>query len=195
MLVQKGFVIWLTGMPLSGKTTLAEIVEGELLEIGLKVELFDEGKGDFADSFIKNSGNSCNEKNEIAEKLGLISKILTRNEIIVIVASTSPAKNIRNKIRSNFSNFLEVFVNCSIDICKERDINSIYSGSDLYKNYEIPDRAEVIVNTDKESEEESVKLIIKTLEMLDWIPKVYGEDYSSEEEAKIHERLESLGYL
>lgn len=204
MLVQKGFLIWLTGISSSGKTTIASLLEGELLERGLKVELLDEGNPEIAENFCHNLSFSLEDKNIISKRFAIISKLLVRNDIISIVVATSPTRTIRDAIRVSFDNFLEVYVKCPIDVCKSRDVNSLYEKASngeldgflkLILDYEEPLKAEVITETDKESPEDSVRMIIKTLELLEWIPKVLGEDYSLEDETKIHERLESLGYL
>ena len=201
MLVQKGFTILFTGLPYSGKSTLADMLEGELLERGLKVELLDEKKTAIINALSLKQDYSIVNRDKTTSKFAYISQLLSRNQVITILSSISPTKSVRNELRNQVGDLIEVHLKCSVDVCKSRDELKLFASEDsevlqaLIDSYEEPDKAEVILQTDKEDKDACLKTIIKTLEILEWIPKGYNDDYSEEEEAKIHDRLESLGYL
>jgi adenylyl-sulfate kinase len=199
---QKGFTVWFTGLPCSGKSTLAKLIESELLERGLKVEVLD---GDIIrTNLCKGLGFSKEDRDTNIRRIGFVCQMLSRNDITAISAAISPYRNIRDEIRQNIEHFLEVYVNCSLETCIKRDIKGMYKKAiageikeftGISDPYEEPLKPEVEVDTDKETPEESTAKIIKTLELLNWIPKVGGDDYTDEQEAKILDKLESLGYL
>lgn len=199
---QKGFTIWLTGLSASGKSTVAQLVETELLERGLKVEVLD---GDIVRTNLsKGLGFSKEDRDTNIRRIGFVCQLLTRNNVIAIAAAISPYRAIRDEVREKVGNFLEVFVKCPIEVCMNRDVKGLYkkalSGevsnfTGVSDPYEEPLKPEIILETDKETPDESVRKIITALEMLNWIPRSPGNDYSEDDVAKIQQRLESLGYL
>ena len=199
----KGFTLWFTGMSGSGKTTLARKVEEILLERGMKVEVLD---GDIIRQHLsKGLGFSKEDRDENIRRIGWVCHILTRNDVVAIASAISPYKKIREENRKLIGRFVEVYCKCPIDVLKERDPKGLYAKAlrGEIKNftgiddpYEPPDNPEIICETDKESVEESVNKIIRTLELMGYIPPVdTSEDYSPEEEEKIKKRLKDLGYI
>jgi adenylylsulfate kinase len=192
MIDRKGFTIWFTGLSLTTKSLLAEVIEGELLERGLNVEILDE---ETVDPILGSKpAESIEEIRKNLKKIQFICKLLTRNGVIAIVSAISPTIDIRNEMREGLENFIEVYVKgntANQDFVSKVNLPDI----DIEAIYEEPLNSEVIIESDKELPDASAKKIIKTLELLNWIPKVEYDDYSPEEEAKIQERLESLGYL
>jgi len=192
MIDRKGFTIWFTGLSLTTKSLLAEVIEGELLERGLNVEILDEETVDLI--LGSKPAESIEEIRKNLKKIQFICKLLTRNGVIAIVSAISPTIDIRNEMREGLENFIEVYVKgntANQDFVSKVNLPDI----DIEAIYEEPLNSEVIIESDKELPDASAKKIIKTLELLNWIPKVEYDDYSPEEEAKIQERLESLGYL
>ena len=199
----KGFTLWFTGMSGSGKTTLARKVEEILLERGMKVEVLD---GDIIRQHLsKGLGFSKEDRDENIRRIGWVCHILTRNDVVAIASAISPYKKIREENRELIGRFVEVYCKCPIEVLKERDPKGLYAKAlrGEIKNftgiddpYEPPDNPEIICETDKESVEESVNKIIRTLELMCYIPPVdTSEDYSPEEEEKIKKRLKDLGYI
>ncbi len=199
----KGFTLWFTGMSGSGKTTLARKVEEILLERGMKVEVLD---GDIIRQHLsKGLGFSKEDRDENIRRIGWVCHILTRNDVVAIASAISPYKKIREENRELIGRFVEVYCKCPIEVLKERDPKGLYAKAlrGEIKNftgiddpYEPPDNPEIICETDKESVEESVNKIIRTLELMGYIPPVdTSEDYSPEEEEKIKKRLKDLGYI
>jgi len=199
----KGFTLWFTGMSGSGKTTLARKVEEILLERGMKVEVLD---GDIIRQHLsKGLGFSKEDRDENIRRIGWVCHILTRNDVVAIASAISPYKEIREENRELIGRFVEVYCKCPIEVLKERDPKGLYAKAlrGEIKNftgiddpYEPPDNPEIICETDKETVEESVNKIIRTLELMGYIPPVdTSEDYSPEEEEKIKKRLKDLGYI
>lgn len=200
--MQKGFTLWFTGLSGSGKTTLAHEVEGILLERGLKVEVLD---GDVVrQNLSKGLGFSKEDRDTNIRRIGFVCNLLTRNDVIAIAAAISPYRDIRNENRKLIGKYVEVYCKCPIEVLIERDPKGLYKKAlrgeikgftGVDDPYEPPEDAEIVCETDKESVEESVSKILKTLEILGYVPAVEGDEYSPEEEEKIRTRLKDLGYI
>jgi adenylyl-sulfate kinase len=198
----KGFTIWFTGLPSSGKSTLARKVEGILLERGLNVEVLD---GDeVRENLSKGLGFSKEDRDTNIRRIGWVCKVLSRNGVAAIAAAISPYRSVRDEVRGSMDRFVEVYVKCPVEVLKDRDVKGLYKKAlageikgftGVDDPYEAPEKPEVLVETDKESEDESVGKIISTLEMLGYVPRVEGADYSAEEEEAIKTRLRDLGYI
>jgi adenylyl-sulfate kinase len=199
----KGFTLWFTGLPCSGKSTLAKKVEEILLERGVKVELLD---GDeVRTNLSKGLGFSKEDRDTNIKRIGYVCKLLSRNGVAAIAAAISPYKAVRDEVRNSIDNFVEVYVKAPVDVLKERDVKGMYKKAlaGEIKNftgvddpYEEPDNPEILIESDKESVEESTSKIIRTLELMGLVPGASAEsEYSQEEEEKIKARLKDLGYL
>jgi len=198
----KGFTLWFTGLSGSGKTTLARKVEEVLLERGLKVEVLD---GDIIRTNLsKGLGYSKEDRDTNIRRIGFVCNLLTRNGVVAIAAAISPYRAIREENRKLIGKFVEVYCKCPIEELKKRDVKGLYEKAlkgeiknftGISDPYEEPNDAEVVAHTDKESIEESVGRIIKTLEVLGHVPADAGGDYSDEEEEEIKARLKDLGYI
>jgi adenylylsulfate kinase len=199
----KGFTLWFTGLPCSGKSTLAERIEEILRERGLKVELLD---GDVVRTNLsKGLGFSKEDRDINIRRIGFVCNLLTRNDVVAVAAAISPYRAVRDENRKLIGRFVEVYVKAPLDVLSERDVKGMYKKAlaGEIKNftgvddpYEEPLNPEITVETNKESIEESVEIIIRKLEEMDYIPMTSGdEEFSPEEEEKIKERLKSLGYI
>jgi adenylyl-sulfate kinase len=199
----RGFTLWFTGLSGSGKTTLSRQVEEVLLERGLKVEMLD---GDVVRTNLsKGLGFSKEDRDTNRRRLGFVCNLLTRNDVVAIAAAISPYEDIRSENRKLIGSYVEVFCKCPLSELQKRDPKGLYKkvAAGEIKNftgvddpYEAPKEPEVLVETDKETEEESLAKIIKTLEILNYIPTSgTEEEYTEDEEEKIKERLRSLGYI
>jgi adenylylsulfate kinase len=163
-------VIWLTGLPGSGKTTIAKTLYPMLKQLGFKVELLD---GDTVRKELSPELGFTKQDREIhARRVVYLSKVLSRNGIISIVALISPYREFRRYARSETNmnnNFYEVYVKCSLETCITRDPKGLYkkalSGeikdlTGLQDPYEEPENPEIIVDTEKQTLEECVNVII-----------------------------------
>ena len=198
----KGFTLWFTGLPSSGKSTLARRVEQVLLERGMNVEVLD---GDeVRETFSKGLGFSKEDRDTNIRRIGFVAKLLSRNGAVAITAAISPYRETRDEMRRAIGRFVEVYVQCPIDVLKERDVKGLYKKAlageikhftGVDDPYEAPAKPEVLVESDRETEEQSVAKIITTLEALGYIPRVPGTEYSPAEEEAIKTRLKDLGYI
>ena len=198
----QGFTIWLTGLPVSGKSATATRVEELLLERGLEAERVDEGE--FRQNWLPSLGHGPGERDGITRLVGHVCNLLTRNGVIAVAASASPSHEIRNEMRSQIGRFVEVYVKCPQEICEKRDSSGKFgrarrgefkgfTGIDV--PFEEPLNPEILLETDKDDTEQAAKKVVKALEILGWIPRVAGSDYDEDDEAKITKRLKDLGYL
>lgn len=199
----KGFTLWFTGLSGSGKSTLAQEVEGVLLDRGVKVELLD---GDEVRTHMSEGlGFSKEDRDTNIRRIGFVCKLLSRNGVAAISAAISPYAAVRDEVRSQVQNFVEVYVKCSVDHLKERDPKGLYAKAiageidnftGISDPYEPPENPEVVVDTEAESVQESVDKVVRTLEIMGLLPPADEHaDFSPDEEAAIRERLQRLGYL
>jgi len=200
---KRGFTLWFTGLPCSGKTTVAVVVEKELRDRGLNVESLD---GDEVRQHLsKDLGFSKKDRDTHIRRMGFIAKLLSRNDVATLGAFVSPYREVRDYLRSEIENFVEVYVKCSVETCIERDVKGMYKKAlageiknftGISDPYEEPLNPEIVVETDKETVAESVEKVLKELENLKYIPSSSESvTYTTEDEEKIKKRLKSLGYL
>ena len=200
--MDKACTIWFTGLPCSGKSTIANRVAEILRNKGYKVEQLD---GDVTRKYLsKGLGFTKEDRDENIRRVGFVAKLLTRNGVFVTAAFVSPYREIRDEIRKEIGNFVEVYVKCPVEVCIERDVKGMYKKAlkGEIKNftgiddpYEEPLNPEVIVETDKETVEESVDKVMRKLAELGYIDEwSEPEGYSEEEEEIVKKRLEDLGY-
>lgn len=214
---QKGFTAWFTGLPCAGKTVVADRVAELLTDKGLKIERLD---GDIVrESLTKDLGFTKEDRDTNIRRVSFVAKLLSRNEVGVLSSFISPYREVRQEVREKTTNFVEIFVNPPLEVCKERDVKNMYAQAErgeienftgISDPYEEPENPEVELRTDKEEVDESAKKVIDKLVELDYIPDLdympgigvaeedeeEGEDvYSEEEEEELKERLKNLGYL
>lgn len=169
--MQKGFTIWFTGLSGSGKSTLSRLLEQRLRALGARVELLD---GDVVRAHLcKGLGFSKEDRDENIRRIGFVCELLSRNGVISIAAVISPYRALRDEVRSKILNFVEVFVECPLEVLIERDVKGLYEKAlageiqhftGISDPYEGPLSPEVTVNSATESVEESLEKIWTTLE-------------------------------
>ncbi len=172
--MEKGFVVWLTGLPASGKTTVAVDLEKRLRDRGLRVEVMD---GDEVRKGLSRDLGFSKEDREIhAMRVAYVSKLLSRNGVAVIVALISPYRSFRAAIRKDIDDFIEVFVRCPVEECAKRDPKGLYAKAlageikdftGVDDPYEDPENPELVLDTYAEETSESVNKV------LDWL-SVHG---------------------
>jgi adenylyl-sulfate kinase len=199
---EKGFTVWFTGLPSAGKSTLAELLAGKLLERGYGVEVLD---GDVVRRHLcKGLGFSKEDRDENIRRIGFVCGLLTRHGAVAIAAAISPYRAIRDEVRQSVGNFVEVYVKASVETCIQRDVKGLYKKAlageiigftGVDDPYEPPLKPELTIDTEKESPQESVARILCGLEDLGYVQPLAEPAYTPEEEARIRERLVRLGYL
>ena len=163
-----GFTIWLTGLPASGKTTIAGALAAWFREQGTLVETLD---GDeIRLGLSADLGFSAEDRQNHNRRVIFVSKLLMRNGIVAIVPLISPYRQTREFARGELGRFVEVHVKCSLDECIRRDPKGLYARAlrGEIKNftgiddpYEEPTNPEVVVETDVLSLDECVYQILQ----------------------------------
>ena len=175
---EKGFTLWFTGLSGAGKTTISGLLETQLRERGSKLEILD---GDIVrENLSKGLGFSKEDRDTNIRRIAFVADLLSRNGVPVITAAISPYKEIRDEARGLMGDrFVEVFVKASVDTCAERDVKGLYAKAfageikeftGVSDPYEEPLDAEVVLETESESPEESAGKLITLLEERQLIP-------------------------
>ena len=194
-----GFTLWFTGLSGSGKSTLSAILQQRLVERGCKVEILD---GDIVRTHLsKGLGFSKEDRDINIKRIAFVCSLLTRHGVVAISAAIAPYREARAWARNEIGNFVEVYVKCPLDVCRQRDVKGLYKLADEGKikgftgvddPYEEPEHPELVIETDKETPEESVQHILVKLEELGYLEP---EDGNSDEAKQVTDRLTALGYL
>lgn len=174
---QKGFTLWFTGLPASGKSTLADALAQELREkYMLHVERLD---GDIVRQTIcRDLGFSKEDRQKNIERVTYVAKLLTKNQAAVITSFISPYEKSREKARKEIGNFIEVHTKCPLEVCIQRDPKGNYKKAlageiknftGISDPYEEPENPEITVKTDQENVEQCVDKIIKSLKKLGYL--------------------------
>ena len=170
-----GFTVWFTGLPGAGKSTLARMLAERLKQHELPVQILD---GDeVRKRLTKGLGFSREDREENIRRIAYVAKLLTNIGGIVVVAAISPYLNSRKEARAEIKNFVEVFVQCPLTTCMERDPKGLYAKANrgeiinftgISDPYEPPENPEIIVHTGQENPEDSLKRILDGLGKLDY---------------------------
>ncbi len=169
---KQGFCVWLTGLPCSGKSTIAEILSVMLQARGRKVTLLD---GDVVRTHLS-KGLGFSKEDRIANilRVGFVASEIVKHNGVVICALVSPYRSARNQVRNMMEEgrFIEVFVDAPVEVCEQRDTKGLYKKAreGLIKGftgvddpYEPPEAPEVHIDTTKLTPEEGAKKILEYL--------------------------------
>ncbi len=169
--MQKGVTVWFTGLSGSGKTTIAKRVHDLLQGRHILTERLD---GDVVrQSLCRDLGFSKEDRDKNIERVTFVAKMLTQNAVVVLTAFISPYKRMRDNARAEIGDFLEVYVRTPMNVLIERDVKGMYKKAlageiqnftGVNDPYEEPSNPELVLETDKESVEESVARVIQLLE-------------------------------
>jgi adenylylsulfate kinase len=173
-----GCVLWLTGIPAAGKTTLAELTAVRLRRAGVRVEILD---GDeIRKGLSRGLGFSRADREEHNRRVIFVAKLLARNGVVVLVPLISPYRRVRAEARGEIPAFVEVWVRCSIDEAIRRDPKGLYRKAlageitdltGLQDPYEAPESPELVVNTDATTPEDAVERIVGTAVALGYLSR------------------------
>jgi len=161
------FNLWFTGLPLSGKSTIADAVYSELQKLDIPLERIDSKD---IRAVIPNIGFSRKERNRHMHRVGYLIKTLQNNSISTVSSFVSPYRESRKAIREMVKNNIIVYIKADIKSCKARDYKGVYlkAESGELQNftgvndvYEEPQYAEIVIDTDSLSIDESVEIIVK----------------------------------
>ena len=172
LLAQNSKIIWFTGLSGSGKSTIAGRVEEMLNERGFLTYLLD---GDnIRTGLNKNLGFSAEDRNENIRRIGEVSKLFIDAGVIVLTAFISPFKADRQLVRDLVAkgDFIEVFINCPLEICELRDPKGLYKKArageikdftGISSPFEVPHRAEIEIRSDQMGVEQAAEKIVKLI--------------------------------
>ncbi|MFC1909224.1 adenylyl-sulfate kinase [Chloroflexota bacterium] len=173
---QKGFTLWFTGLPCSGKSTIADIVVEELQRMGLKAERLD---GDIIRNHLwKELGFSKEDRDENIRRVTFLAKLLTRNGTALATSFISPYRELRDYARREIGNFVEIYVKCPVEVCIQRDTRGLYKKAlageipnftGVSDPYDEPLAPEMVIESDRETVEESVAKVIGKVKELGYI--------------------------
>jgi len=177
----EGFVVWFTGLPSAGKSTLARLLDRELLDRGWPVEVLD---GDEVRlRLTKGLGFSREDRDENIRRIAFVARLLARHGVAAITAAISPYRAARDEARQEIGRFVEIYVRCTLDTCVERDVKGLYrralageiaNFTGISDPYEEPLAPELTVETDRESAAQSVARILARLEALGYLTPADG---------------------
>jgi adenylylsulfate kinase len=166
-------VVWFTGLPSSGKSTIASELEHQLYNRGIRTYLLD---GDnVRHGLNSNLGFSPEDREENIRRIGEVAKLFVDAGMITFVAFISPYRKDREKARKLLEDgeFIEVYVKCPVEVCEQRDPKGLYQKAKqgeikeftgVSAPYEEPLDPEIVLETDKLAVEESVKKLMEFLE-------------------------------
>ena len=171
-----GVTVWFTGLPCCGKTTIADQVAFRLQQKGYRVERLD---GDIVrKGFTSDLGFSKKDRDENIRRVTAVAKDRTRLNFIVLASFVSPYRKQRRNARKEIGAFIEVYVRCPREICMQRDVKGMYQKAlegkishftGVDDPYEEPEHPDLIVDTDKETVDISVRNVMKKLQDLGYI--------------------------
>ncbi len=179
ILGHKSCTVWMTGLSGSGKSTLAVALEKKLWDRGVHAFVLD---GDnIRHGLNKDLGFSPEDRNENIRRIGEVAKLFTDAGVVNVTAFISPYRADRDLARQLMTDgdFIEVFVDCPLDVCEQRDPKGLYKKAragqipeftGISAPYEQPLKPEITVNTAHQSEAESLQSIVDYLERGGYVP-------------------------
>lgn len=176
---QQGFVLWMTGLSGSGKSTLAAELEKLFRARNIKYEHLD---GDIVrEGLTRDLGFSAEDRHKNIERVAFVAKLLSRNGIGCVCSFISPYQSMRDHVRSQTTNFMEVFVDSPLEVVIQRDVKGLYKKAlagqipnftGISDPFEAPGAPEIHLHTDRETVQESAGRIMAYLEEHGLIPTV-----------------------
>jgi adenylylsulfate kinase len=170
---QKGVTVWFTGLPSSGKSAVADRLDEILKERGYRAERLD---GDIIrKELARDLGFSKGDRFENIRRVTFVAKLLTRNDVCVLTSFISPYREMREHARREIGSFLEVYVKCPLEVCIRRDARGMYklalegkikNFTGVSDPYEEPLNPDLVLETDKETLDQSVAKVLGRLKEL-----------------------------
>jgi adenylylsulfate kinase len=179
-----GWVIWLTGLPASGKTTLAYAIRRTLSQAGISTVVLDSDA--LRHILIPSATYEQAERDQFYARLVDLAVWLAQAGENVIIAATGSQRSYRRAAGTRLgSHFLEVWVRCPVTICRARDEKGLYTNADLgvIHNlpgadavYEEPEWPDLVVDTDRQSPEEAARAVVEALPVVQGVPAICTYD-------------------
>src|SRR5258706_5277722 len=187
--MSKGFVVWFTGLSGAGKSTIANALNEELARRERHAEVLD---GDEVRTHLsKGLGLSKEDRDTNIRRIGYVARLVARSGGVAITAAISPYREVRNEVRAQTPDFVEVYMRCTIETLTERDTKGLYrkalageiaNFTGISDPYEEPLHPEVVCDTARETAEQSLAKVLDALERLGHLPRAVGERLPEGEE-------------
>jgi adenylylsulfate kinase len=167
---QTAFAVWITGLPASGKSTLAAELAKQIREIGIKVTVLESDA--LRKIFSAQPRYDEQDRDYFYGSLAFIGRVLTENGIAVIFDATANRRAYRDRARQQIPRFIEVFVECPLQTCVQRDPKGIYRKAragqadhvpGIQTPYEPPAQPDVVVRGDRDNPVEAARRVIDAL--------------------------------
>ena len=170
--MQRGTVIWFTGHSKSGKTTLTRLLHEELKNMGCRSIRLDSDT--LPEAIIKPQSSTWEERQHLKnENLLFMSRLLSERGDIVLIASVGRYAEWRDRMRREIADFCEIFLKCSLDTRLDRDVERKYETHQEYFHfYEEPEQPDLILETDRQTVQQSVRSLLDFLHLRGTIPPV-----------------------
>ncbi|MGQ0668331.1 MAG: adenylyl-sulfate kinase [Actinomycetota bacterium] len=177
----RGFCVWFTGLSGAGKSTIADLLVPELRARGHKVELLD---GDVVRTNLsKGLGFSKEDRDTNILRIGFVAHLLARNGVAVVVSAISPYRAVRDQNRALVGDFVEVYVEASLEEVTRRDVKGLYQKAiageipnftGVSDPYEPPENPELTINTEQCTPLEACQMVRDKLEELGYVQERAG---------------------
>jgi adenylyl-sulfate kinase len=168
-----GATLWLTGLPCSGKSTLASRLGQELQRRGHRLEILD---GDvLRGTLCRDLGFSKADRDENVARIGAACGVLNKLGVVAIAAVVSPYRDARARLRASLPRFVEIYVHAPLQVCIERDVKGLYARAmrgeianftGVGDPYEEPLAPEIVADTATMSIEQSTKYILLSIDAM-----------------------------
>ena len=180
MAAAEGWAIWITGLPGSGKSTVARLLRQNLNERGVRSQILSSDA--IRKTLTPNPNYSEDERDMIYSAIAFVAKMLTENSVNVIIDATGNRRRYRDNCRSQLSRYLEVYLRCPLNVCISREESrkeTFLAPRDIYRKaksgvshtvpglgapYEAPENPEIAVHSERQSPEEIVEVIVNKME-------------------------------
>ena len=169
----QGFALWFTGLPCSGKSTIADAVTIELKKIRAKVMRLDADV--IRQKYWPELGYSKEDRDKNITRATQLAAMLIKSGVVVIASFISPYKDMRDFARREIGNFIEIYVRCPVELCIQRDVKGLYKKAlageitnftGISDPYEEPLNPDVLIDSDKETIEGSISKVIAKIDAL-----------------------------
>jgi adenylylsulfate kinase len=166
-----GAVVWLTGLPSAGKSTIAAALAERIGDLGRPVEVLD---GDVVRTELcADLGYSRADRDENVKRIGYVASLLARHGVVAVCPVVSPYRAARDAVRERAGErFVEVWVSTPVDVCAERDVKGLYARqragamtglTGVDDPYEEPLSPEIVLPTHELSVDDAVEAIVAVL--------------------------------